>query len=53
MQPLLTAQRQTFAAAPGSARQVVQQVWLTFSPHLSAHFLSLSSHPFVFLQVLY
>ena len=53
MHPTLTAQRQTFAAAPGNPRQRVQQVWLTFSPHLVAHFLSLSSHPEVALHFLY
>ena len=51
--PLLTAQRATLAAAPGRPRQRVQQVWLSFSPHLSAHFLSLSSHPLVALHFLY
>ena len=40
MQPLLTAQRATLAAAPGSPRQRVQQVWLSFYPHLAAHFSS-------------
>jgi len=53
MQAWLTAQRATLAAAPGRPRQRVQQVWLSFSPHLSAHFLSLSSHPPVALHFLY
>jgi hypothetical protein len=53
MHPLFTAHKATFAAAPGSPRHKVQQVLLTFSPHLSAHFFSLSSHPFVALHFLY
>lgn len=52
MQPLLTAQVQTLAAAPGSPMQRDQQVWEIFSPHLSAHFLSLSSHPLAALHFL-
>jgi len=53
MHPWLTAHKQTLAAAPGTPRQRVQQVWLTFSPHLAAHLLSLSSHPEVALHFLY
>lgn len=51
--PLLTAHKATLAAAPGNPRHNVQHVWATFYPHLSAHFLSLSSHPEVDLHFLY
>jgi hypothetical protein len=53
MQPWLTAQIAVLEAAPTVARQRLQQVWATFSPHFSAHFLSLSSHPFVALHLAY
>lgn len=48
-----TAHRATFAAGPGRPRHKVQQVWATFSPHLSAHFFSFSSHPLVDLHLAY
>lgn len=53
MQPVLTAQMATLAAAPGNPRQKVQHVWSTFYPHFLAHFYNLASHPDVSLHFVY